>query len=86
VLIQDCLSVGETFLKAHYFLSEHEWSVIAPLLPAERGRWARPSLDNRPFFEGMMWIARTGAQPMENGTAFISVFAVGATMVCGKMF
>lgn len=43
-------------------LSDGEWSLIGPLLPAERGRGCRPAGDNRPFFEGMMWIARTGAQ------------------------
>ena len=43
-------------------LSDEEWSLIGPLLPAERGRGCRPAHDNRPFFEGMMWIARTGAQ------------------------
>src|SRR3546814_2558177 len=32
------------------------------LLPAERGRGVRPAQDNRRYFEGMMWIARTGAQ------------------------
>ena len=43
-------------------LSDEEWALIGPLLPAERGRGCRPAGDNRPFFEGMMWIARTGAQ------------------------
>ncbi len=43
-------------------LSDEEWSLIGPLLPAERGRGCRPAGNNRPFFEGMMWIARTGAQ------------------------
>ena len=28
----------------------------------ERGRWARPAQDNRLYFEGMLWIARTGSQ------------------------
>ncbi len=43
-------------------LSDEEWSLIGPLLPSERGRGCRPAGDNRPFFEVMMWIARTGAQ------------------------
>jgi len=43
-------------------LSDEEWAVIGPLLPPERGRWSRPAADNRPFFEGMLWMARTGAQ------------------------
>jgi transposase len=43
-------------------VSDEEWSILGPLLPAERGRWGRPSGDNRPYFEGMLWMARTGAQ------------------------
>ena len=39
-----------------------EWEVIGPLLPPEHGRGCRPAQDDRPYFEGMMWIARTGAQ------------------------
>jgi len=43
-------------------LLNDEWALIGPLLPAERGRGCRPAQDNRLYFEGMMWIARTGAQ------------------------
>jgi transposase len=43
-------------------VSEKEWLVIGPLLPPERGRWSRPALDNRRYFEGMLWVARTGSQ------------------------
>lgn len=43
-------------------VSDEEWALIGPLLPPERGRSCRPALDNRRYFEGMMWIARTGAQ------------------------
>jgi transposase len=43
-------------------LSDNEWALIGPLLPAERGRGCRPAQDNRRFFEGMMWMARTGSQ------------------------
>lgn len=43
-------------------LSDAEWEVVGALLPAERGRGCRPAQDNRRYFEGMMWIARTGAQ------------------------
>ena len=43
-------------------LSEAEWEIVGALLPAERGRGCRPAQDNRRYFEGMMWIARTGAQ------------------------
>ena len=43
-------------------LSDEEWELIGALLPSERGRGCRPAGDNRPFFEGMMWMARTGSQ------------------------
>lgn len=43
-------------------LTDEEWALIGPLLPAERGRGCRPAQDNRRYFEGMMWLARTGAQ------------------------
>ncbi|GAA0661766.1 hypothetical protein GCM10009102_08260 [Sphingomonas insulae] len=36
--------------------------IVDALLPAERGRGCRPAWDNRRYSEGMMWIARTGAQ------------------------
>lgn len=41
-------------------LTEAEWAIVEPLLPPERGRNCRPALDNRPFVNGMLWIARTG--------------------------
>ena len=43
-------------------VSDAEWALIGPLLPAEQGRGCRPAGDNRRFFEGMVWMARTGAQ------------------------
>lgn len=43
-------------------VSDAEWGLIGPLLPAERGRGCRPSQDNRLYFEGMLWMARTGSQ------------------------
>jgi transposase len=43
-------------------LRDDEWAIIGELLPPERGRGCRPAQDNRLYFEGMMWIARTGSQ------------------------
>ena len=43
-------------------VSDEEWALIGPLLPSERGRGCRPADDNRRYFEGMLWMARTGAQ------------------------
>ncbi len=41
-------------------LSGAEWELIGPLLPAERGRWARPAGDNRRFLNGMLHVLRVG--------------------------
>ncbi|MCP1238034.1 transposase [Gluconobacter kondonii] len=43
-------------------LSDEEWTIIGLLLPPETGRGCRPTRGNRLYFEGMMWIARTGSQ------------------------
>lgn len=55
------MSLGEASLGYPSDVSEAAWTIIAPLLPSERGRWARPAQDNRRYFNGMMWIMRTGA-------------------------
>ena len=39
-------------------LSDAEWDLIGPLLPPERGRWARPAGDNRRFLNGMLHVLR----------------------------
>src|SRR3989344_2518413 len=39
-------------------LSDAEWELIGPLLPPERGRWARPAGDNRRFLNGMLHALR----------------------------
>lgn len=41
-------------------VSDEEWSIIGVLLPAERGRKARPSHDNRRFLNGMLHVLRVG--------------------------
>jgi len=41
-------------------LTEAEWGLIGPLLPSERGRWARPAQDNRRFLNGMLHVLRVG--------------------------
>lgn len=41
-------------------LTDAEWAVIEPLLPSERGRWARPSQDNRRYLNGMLHVLRVG--------------------------
>ena len=41
-------------------LTDEEWAIIGDLLPAERGRWARPARDNRRFLNGMLYVLRVG--------------------------
>jgi transposase len=41
-------------------LRDEEWALIGALLPAERGRWARPAQDNRQFLNGMLYVLRVG--------------------------
>ncbi len=43
-------------------LSEAEWALVAPFLPAERGRVGRPSHDNRRVLNGILWVVRSGAR------------------------
>ncbi len=38
------------------------WTKLDMRFTLERGRGCRPEQDNRLYFEGMMWITRTGAQ------------------------
>ncbi len=58
--MQGCLL--EAALGERIGVSDDEWALIGPLLPAEHGRGCRPAGDNRRYFEGMVWMARTGAQ------------------------
>lgn len=41
-------------------VSDEHWVIIYPFLPSERGRGCRPSHDNRLYFDGMMYMLRTG--------------------------
>ena len=59
-MIQGCLL--EAALGERIGLADDEWAIIGALLPSEYGRGCRPAQDNRRYFEGMMWLARTGAQ------------------------
>jgi len=43
-------------------LSEAEWALVAPHLPAECGRVGRPSHDNRRVLNGILWVVRSGAR------------------------
>lgn len=43
-------------------VADEEWEVIGLPRPPEQGHGCRRAQDNRPYFEGMMWIVRTGVQ------------------------
>jgi transposase len=47
--------------KNRTILDNSMWHKIMPLLPAEKGRCARPSKNNRLMVEAMLWRARTGS-------------------------
>jgi transposase len=42
-------------------LSEAMWGRLAALLPPQKPRTGRPSLDHRTLIEAVLWLARTGA-------------------------
>ena len=42
-------------------LTDHQWSLIEPLLPGRTGDPGRHGEDNRKSLEGILWILRTGA-------------------------
>lgn len=42
-------------------ISDHVWSLLAPLLPGRRGAWGGRAKDNRLFVNAIFWILRTGA-------------------------
>ena len=41
-------------------ISDHAWSLLAPLLPGRRGAWGGRAKDNRLFVNAVFWILRTG--------------------------
>nr|WP_315972105.1 transposase [Zymomonas mobilis] len=41
-------------------LTDAEWKIIESLLPSERGLCVRPAKSNRLFFNGMLYVLRTG--------------------------
>jgi transposase len=48
-------------MRRRFELSDETWASIAPHLPPERGRKARPATDNRRMVNAVLWILRTGA-------------------------
>ena len=55
----------------HYELTTEQWERVKPLLPPEEtGKRGRPRKDNRTMLNGMLWIARSGAQRRELPEAY----------------
>lgn len=42
-------------------LTDVMWRRLSPLLPPQKPRTGRPSLDHRCIIEAVLWLARTGA-------------------------
>jgi transposase len=54
-----------------YELTSSQWERIKDLLPPERtGKRGRPGKDNRVMLNGMLWVARSGAQWRELPEAY----------------
>ena len=51
--------------KRQKLLTDEQWELVEPMLPPPRRRQdnrGRPWASNRPCFEGILWILRTGAR------------------------
>jgi transposase len=48
-------------MQRRFELTDEQWAVIAPLLPPERSRKARPARNNRRMVNALLWVLRTGA-------------------------
>ena len=54
-----------------YKLTKEQWERVKPLLPPEEtGKIGRPRKNNRMILNGMLWIARSGAQWRELPAAY----------------
>jgi transposase len=42
-------------------LTDRMWDRLSPLLPPQKPKTGRPSLDHRRFMEAVLWLARTGS-------------------------
>ena len=63
-------------------LSDAEWELIGPLLPSERGRWARPTGDNRRFLNGMLHVLRVGCPWRETQFSEATCMSATANGIC----
>ena len=72
-----------------YELTKEQWERIKELLPAEQtGKRGRPQKINRSMLNGMVWIARSGAQwrelPEAPKLGFIADFEETAAKVSSR--
>jgi transposase len=44
-----------------YELTDEQWEKVAPLLPAQKPKTGRPSLDHRQVVNGIIWVLKSGA-------------------------
>ena len=44
-----------------YELTDEQWERIEPLLPAQKPKTGRPSLDHRQIVNGIIWVLKSGA-------------------------
>lgn len=63
---------------SRYEVTNEQWNRIESLLPQQHTGKGRPAKDNRTMLNGMMWIARSGAQRRE--------LSYPKSMVIGKLY
>ena len=58
ILQYECMSNKDLH---RHDLTDEQWSVLAPILPGQKGQWGGVAKDNRLFMNSVLWILRTGA-------------------------
>jgi len=48
-------------LHQRHALTDDQWEILAPLLPAQRPKTGRPAKDHRTVLDGILWVLRSGA-------------------------
>ncbi|QOH62287.1 IS5 family transposase [Paenibacillus polymyxa] len=48
-------------MRRRYELTDEEWNIVDPLLPARKKQGGRPPKDRRQMLNAVLWVARTGA-------------------------
>lgn len=79
-------------------LTDAQWRRLQPLLPHQKPRIGRPSLDHRTVINGILWVLRTGApialrafkkgetypNAMANGKPYQAASTAGKSSNCGR--